>query len=117
MTSPADPCGVCCGVRPRVAVQKSATMMKNQCFGAGRMAPRVGFEPTTNRLTAGCSTAELPRITVPASNRAAASYQVRRCGERGERKCGPPGLPKENEGAEAPSKALGMVGCLQGKTG
>ena len=25
------------------------------------MAPRVGFEPTTNRLTAGCSTAELPR--------------------------------------------------------
>ena len=26
-----------------------------------RLAPRVGFEPTTNRLTAGCSTAELPR--------------------------------------------------------
>ena len=26
-----------------------------------KMAPRVGFEPTTNRLTAGCSTAELPR--------------------------------------------------------
>ena len=24
------------------------------------LAPRVGFEPTTNRLTAGCSTAELP---------------------------------------------------------
>lgn len=23
------------------------------------MAPQVGFEPTTNRLTAGCSTAEL----------------------------------------------------------
>lgn len=27
------------------------------------MAPRVGFEPTTNRLTAGCSTTELPRIS------------------------------------------------------
>jgi hypothetical protein len=26
------------------------------------MAPRVGFEPTTSRLTAGCSTAELPGI-------------------------------------------------------
>ena|SRR5690606_20311885 len=26
-----------------------------------RMAPRVGFEPTTNWLTANCSTAELPR--------------------------------------------------------
>ncbi len=25
------------------------------------MAPRVGFEPTTYRLTAGCSTVELPR--------------------------------------------------------
>src|SRR5262245_24625926 len=25
-----------------------------------KLAPRVGFEPTTNRLTAGCSTAELP---------------------------------------------------------
>ena len=26
------------------------------------MAPRVGFEPTTNRLTADRSTTELPRI-------------------------------------------------------
>lgn len=25
------------------------------------MAPRVGFEPTTLRLTAGCSAVELPR--------------------------------------------------------
>ena len=25
------------------------------------MAPRVGFEPTTNRLTVDCSTTELPR--------------------------------------------------------
>ena len=28
------------------------------------LAPRVGFEPTTSRLTAGCSTAELPRNAV-----------------------------------------------------
>ena len=27
------------------------------------MAPRAGFEPATNRLTAGCSTAELPGTT------------------------------------------------------
>ena len=26
------------------------------------LAPRVGFEPTTDRLTADCSTTELPRI-------------------------------------------------------
>src|SRR5690606_29061588 len=29
----------------------------------GRVAPRVGFEPTTSRLTVGCSTTELPRNT------------------------------------------------------
>src|SRR5205823_6017347 len=28
---------------------------------AGFLAPRVGLEPTTFRLTAGCSTIELPR--------------------------------------------------------
>lgn len=28
------------------------------------MAPRAGFEPATNRLTAGCSTAELPRKNI-----------------------------------------------------
>jgi hypothetical protein len=27
------------------------------------LAPRAGFEPATNRLTAGCSTAELPGNT------------------------------------------------------
>ena len=26
----------------------------------GKVAPRAGFEPATNRLTAGCSTTELP---------------------------------------------------------
>ena len=29
----------------------------------GEVAPRAGFEPATNRLTAGCSTTELPGIT------------------------------------------------------
>ena len=29
--------------------------------GRKRVAPRVGFEPTTSRLTVGCSTTELPR--------------------------------------------------------
>ena len=28
------------------------------------LAPRVGFEPTTLRLTAGCSAVELPRNSV-----------------------------------------------------
>jgi hypothetical protein len=34
------------------------------------VAPRAGFEPATNRLTAGCSTTELP------GNRAAARAQT-----------------------------------------
>jgi site-specific DNA recombinase len=33
------------------------------------MAPRVGFEPTTDRLTVDCSTAELPRNTPPKRTR------------------------------------------------
>ena len=45
-----------------------------------RMAPRVGFEPTTSRLTAGCSTTELPRnIGAPSGAALGASlYQVSR---------------------------------------
>lgn len=31
------------------------------------LAPRVGFEPTTLRLTAGCSAVELPRNSVRSS--------------------------------------------------
>ena len=37
------------------------------------MAPRDGFEPSTNRLTAGCSTAELPGNGVLICNEAAYS--------------------------------------------
>ena len=33
----------------------------NSATSATYMAPRVGLEPTTYRLTAGCSTIELPR--------------------------------------------------------
>jgi hypothetical protein len=45
------------------------------------MAPRAGFEPATNRLTAGCSTAELPGNTRSrgfASNKAAPPLQSRK---------------------------------------
>ena len=48
-------------------ISPKAPSRRNGCE-AGRagnplksLAPRVGFEPTTSRLTAGCSTAELPR--------------------------------------------------------
>jgi hypothetical protein len=76
------------------------------------MAPRVGFEPTTNRLTAGCSTTELPRNIIRPRTSERGLYQVRRQGKSPARhsaqgKRGP---------LSGPSKALGMVGCLQGKT-
>ena len=38
------------------------------------MAPRVGFEPTTNRLTVDCSTTELPRNIRHASKRDAGRF-------------------------------------------
>ena len=34
----------------------------------GSLAPRAGFEPATNRLTAGCSTTELPGNTAGVLN-------------------------------------------------
>ena len=40
------------------------------------MAPRAGFEPATNRLTAGCSTAELPGKAYARVNPAAYSKTV-----------------------------------------
>jgi hypothetical protein len=43
-----------------------------------RMAPRAGFEPATNRLTAGCSTTELPGNTAALACKAAAITKPRR---------------------------------------
>jgi hypothetical protein len=43
------------------------------------LAPRAGFEPATNRLTAGCSTTELPGNTEPALKRADATGLYQRC--------------------------------------
>lgn len=40
---------------------KQEPLLFHACFADWRMAPREGFEPSAYRLTAGCSTAELPR--------------------------------------------------------
>ena len=51
------------------------TAVKGRCLNRltnGPLAPQVGFEPTTYRLTAGCSTTELLR-----NDRLAASYPHR----------------------------------------
>ncbi len=45
------------------------------------LAPRAGFEPATNRLTAGCSTAELPRNSRSLS-RAGLLAEERQTGQR-----------------------------------
>ncbi len=78
-----------------------------------RMAPRVGFEPTTNRLTAGCSTTELPRNSSCAPRRGAGLYQVRRQGER------PGFIPsKENEGPfRGPRRRWVWWGVSKGRQG
>src|SRR3954465_2089377 len=43
------------------------------------LAPRAGFEPATNRLTAGCSTTELPGNTEAPAAAAGASGLYQRC--------------------------------------
>ena len=81
------------------------------------MAPRVGFEPTTNRLTVDCSTAELPRIRprrTACTKISAAGKAPWRDKERWNNNAN--GAPKKRGGRTGPPKALGMVGCLQGKT-
>ena len=113
-------CGIEGGVARKSHLAAASFYLSFQRDAKIRMAPRVGFEPTTNRLTVDCSTTELPR-NIRAVRRPSRRglYQVRRQGERpsahpfldrfttSQRKRGP---------LSGPSKALGMVGCLQGKT-
>src|SRR5437764_9896292 len=50
------------------------------CFSLSEcLAPRAGFEPATNRLTAGCSTTELPGNTEAPAAAAGASGLYQRC--------------------------------------
>src|SRR5947199_8185507 len=54
------------------------------------VAPRAGFEPATNRLTAGCSTAELPgtnAVCAPAITKGLSPCQGGNRHDRREYKC------------------------------
>ena len=44
------------------------------------MAPRAGFEPATERLTAVCSTTELPRNNIIPSKNGGIAYNKSSCG-------------------------------------
>ena len=60
--TPSDGHRVCsCGVRRWGGGRQIPPSGGKSPTKKGRVAPRVGFEPTTSRLTAGCSTTELPR--------------------------------------------------------
>ena len=49
---------------PQAGPPACGDIQKNpKTFGFGFLAPQVGLEPTTTRLTAGCSAIELLRIT------------------------------------------------------
>ena len=80
-----------------------------------KMAPRVRFERTTNRLTADCSTTELPRnttryLTLPILERQwKFSLYFQGFGQRSAKKMRP-------EVSPAPRRWV-MVGCLQGRRG
>ena len=79
------------------------------------MAPRAGIEPATNRLTAGCSTTELPR------NEAGCLARPYRQDQHKFFKafaafCAAPGAKNEAGGEPGP-KALGNGGVSSRKTG
>ena len=46
----------------KLGSKKMRTLKRSKFAHRLRLAPRVGFEPTTDRLTADCSATELPRI-------------------------------------------------------
>ena len=50
-------------VKPAARFDKKRKKSLRNQSAKFRLAPRAGFEPATNRLTAGCSTAELPGTT------------------------------------------------------
>src|SRR5215831_10416375 len=60
------PCGEWKAYRVTAAIARNSIEShetRSISVARSRMAPRAGFEPATNRLTAGCSTAELPGTT------------------------------------------------------
>ena len=60
MHSVGDRPGLCHPIRTgKVSVLLEAKAQSKQSIKKGIVAPRVGFEPTTDRLTVDCSTAEL----------------------------------------------------------
>jgi hypothetical protein len=69
----------------RVECWKESQRSRNRTGSRGTpcLAPRVGLEPTTLRLTAGCSTIELPRNVTNNCRKGPASCQVGRASSAG----------------------------------
>ena len=50
----------CCRRRSAATIHRTLQYSRYSIKSLILLAPRAGFEPATNRLTAGCSTTELP---------------------------------------------------------
>ena len=80
-----------------------------------RMAPRAGFEPATNRLTAGCSTTELPGNNAGAT--ATGPITKPKCFAKHESPTAPLARvepPRRVEGPAAPKLHVGLTRLRQG---
>src|SRR5215210_8387611 len=77
------------------------------------LAPRVGFEPTTSRLTAGCSTTELPRIVVR-GHIAIAGAGASVAGALSEASAAPPETAPPRRGSRSPRGAAVSGGAADG---
>ena len=82
--------------RVRLTTGDNAKGLISQEMSPFAAAPRVGFEPTTLRLTAACSTTELPRHAPDGPARAAPAAPSAEHTPRdrdGENRCAPAGVP------------------------
>jgi hypothetical protein len=64
------PCSVCWQIRWHLVSERSCRLEKPLVVRRLKFAPEVGFEPTTNRLTADRSTTELLWIVTSVDRRA-----------------------------------------------
>src|SRR3954466_8593456 len=98
--------------RSKASSPASSPLYFQWLFG-GELAPRVGFEPTTSRLTAGCSTTELPRIVVR-GHIAIAGAGASVAGGLSEASAAPPETAPPRRGSRSPRGAAASGGAADG---
>src|ERR1700681_1963942 len=80
-----------------------------------KVAPRAGFEPATNRLTAGCSTAELPGTMAAHARECPAITKAFRLAKRQIIRRSSPAVPSTMVGRQARCRSSRGPACDRGR--